>query len=119
MSNLNHERPLFKVMDAGGGERIRTIGEEVDVAKAGVSAGPSGRPAVPRCELCGSTRVSSRRLRCTHCVAETAVVRDARLPRTGGVGSAPAVRPATQSRIKMCPECHTQLPVSGTCGFCG
>lgn len=117
MSNLNHGRPFFKVMDAGGGERIRTIDEELDVANVGTSAGRSSQQAVPRCELCGSTKVSSRRLRCTRCVAETAVVHDARV-RPTGAGVRPAVRPTARQRGTFCTGCHTELPVSGACGFC-
>ncbi len=33
MAGLNHGRPLFKIMARGGGDRVRTITEELAVAQ--------------------------------------------------------------------------------------
>ena len=118
MGNLNHERPQFRVMDAGGGERVRTIKEELDLARAGAAVEQNGRRVVPRCELCGSTKVSSRRLRCAQCVSDTEKVREARLHPAAGAGPRGDSRSTGRRRTGTCPECHTELPVSGDCGFC-
>lgn len=118
MSNLNHERPLFKVLDAGGGERVRTIDEELHGAGVHGPTGVQRRPSAPRCELCGSSRVSSRRLRCERCVAETQTVREARKQAPAVTTRAEAERPAVRLRPGFCPRYFTQLPVTGECGFC-
>ena len=33
MSGLNYDRPAFRVQDAGGGDRIRTIAEELQASR--------------------------------------------------------------------------------------
>lgn len=118
MSNLNHDRPLFKVLDAGGGERVRTIAEELEDARVSPPAGPDRRRAVPKCELCGSTKVSSRRLRCATCVAETETVREARLQLAADVAPPRSTSVAARPRPGLCPQCYTQMPVAGACGYC-
>jgi hypothetical protein len=47
MSGLNYDRPALRVQDAGGGERIRTIAEELQASrKSRVRAEPK------RCRGC-------------------------------------------------------------------
>jgi hypothetical protein len=49
VTKLNHGRPAFKAIDAGGGERIRTIAEEIAASRR---ASSTAEPK--RCRSCGA-----------------------------------------------------------------
>ena len=114
MSGLNHDRPQFKVGDAGGGERIRTIAtiaeKLCDIQRAAPVSAP---PGASRCGLCGSRREVTGHLQplCMGCREQKARARAAR--RADGEASGPRRPPGT-----LCPRCHTELPVAGRCGCC-
>ena len=56
MAGLNHERPLFKVIAAGGVDRVRTIAEELAVAQAKLRSREESKPERPPCDSCGSRK---------------------------------------------------------------
>jgi hypothetical protein len=116
MAGLNHERPLFKVMAAGGGERIRTIAEDLAVAQVGLGSADKAVPERPRCELCGSRHDVTGQLspRCAGCRAHEAAVRAARKTSGGDIRSR-----AARKRANTCGSCHVELPATGVCGYCG
>jgi hypothetical protein len=75
VSRLNHDRPVFKVIDAGGGERIRTIAEDFRSARAEdwrKARRPAPRSKPPSgCADCGTTKaVQPKARRCAACLAD-------------------------------------------------
>jgi hypothetical protein len=113
MADLNHERPLFKVMAAGGGDRVRTIAEELAVAQAQLRSRDEDEPERPRCDSCGSRKdvTGSLSPRCADCRAHENGTRAVRKESNAGKGPG-------RRRVTSCPKCYVELPVSGVCGFC-
>ena len=112
MGGMNHRRPALKIADAGGGERVRTIAEDLSNARAADRDLP-----IPvtgdRCGACGSRRDVAGALtpRCAGCRADEQA---ARADRKAACGD----RPLSARRPQLCSTCHTALPVTGACGFC-
>ena len=114
MGGMNHRRPLLKVMDAGGGDRVRTIAEDLSVALAADRESPS-RSSGARCGACGSRTSVTGTFdpRCPGCRAGDLAARAARKAAFDDEAARATVR-----RARLCSGCHTELPVSGACGFC-
>jgi len=112
MSNLNHERPVFRVIAAGGGERIRTVAEDLAAAQADLRREAASSDTRPRCGSCGSRREVKGTLtpRCADCRTEEAASRSERKSK---------LAPAPRGRATQCSKCYVELPVNGLCGFCG
>ena len=100
MSRLNHDRPVFKVIDAGGGERIRTIAEDLRAAQAADRR--EARRAVPagngplRCRACGSAKNVQKSRRCVACAADEQRIKKAQqrldaLRTSGAMAAGPTV----------------------------
>src|SRR4051812_9000698 len=76
MTRLNHDRPMFRAIDAGGGERIRTVGEELNASRRlrGQEAAKAST-----CGSCGTRKkVTGTRPRCSPCATDGATIRSAR-----------------------------------------
>ncbi len=71
MTRLNHGRPAFKAIDAGGGDRIRTIAEELAASQRARS---DSEPK--RCRNCG-TRGQVMDGACRPCLADERVIKSA------------------------------------------
>ncbi len=72
MSGLNYDRPAFKVRDAGGGERIRTIAEELQSSRKS-----RGRAEPKRCRGCRAIREVMDGA-CRACLADEQLIQSAK-----------------------------------------
>lgn len=70
MSRLDHGRPMFKAIDAGGGERIRTIAEELRGSRPRASAKPGP------CRSCRAVRQLTEGV-CRACRADRQLIASA------------------------------------------
>ncbi|MGY1748842.1 hypothetical protein [Modestobacter sp. SYSU DS0511] len=87
MSRLNHDRPVLRVIDAGGGERIRTIAEDLRAAQRADRM----RHRQLRCTSCGTTKKVVLPYRaCRGCLADTRTITQGKkkLRSLGGAGAA-------------------------------
>ena len=77
VSRLDHDRPIFKVIDAGGGERIRTVSEELNATRGARSR---AQVAASTCGSCGARKkvtVNGGRSRCSACLTDEGTIRSA------------------------------------------
>ncbi|MCW2904520.1 MAG: hypothetical protein JWO67_6785 [Streptosporangiaceae bacterium] len=76
MTRLNHGRPMFKAIDAGGGERIRTVGEELSATRR-LRTGEAAKAS--NCGSCGARKkVTGATPRCPACHTDEATIRSAK-----------------------------------------
>ena len=79
MSRINHDRPVLKVIDAGGGERIRTIAEDLRAAQAADRSSARRGEGQLRCGKCRATKkVVLPYRRCRGCLADEEAIAKAR-----------------------------------------